>query len=95
MDIISIPDSNLSVDQVRNGSRWSIEKTKVMKLIANKILITHNKSEVVWPLDIVNKSNQIVDLATNNDLHYFVMTLTKTRYKGRLNIFTHVYYFRR
>ena len=65
-----------------------------MKLIENKILITHNKSEVVWPLDIVNKSNQILDLATNNDLHYFVMSLTKTRYKGRPETFSSFSYFR-
>ena len=67
---------------MEKGKDVSLEMPKIMELLKDKTIITHNKAELIFGLDLVQNQPKILDLATNNDINYFIMSLTDNRFKG-------------
>ena len=81
-EIVNIRGSVSKEDVMKKGKDMSLEMPKIMELVKDKTIITHNKSELIFGLDLVENQPKILDLATNNDVNYFIMSLTDNRFKG-------------
>lgn len=81
-EIVNIRGSVSKEDVIKKGKDVSLEMPKIMELLKDKTIITHNKPELIFGLDLVKNQPKILDLATNNDVNYFIMSLTDNRFKG-------------
>lgn len=69
-------------DIMKKGKDFASEREKIVELMRNKTIITHTKPDMIFGLGLKDETLDILDLATNRHIHYFMMSLTDNRYRG-------------
>ena len=84
--ILSIRDvKQMAISEVmERGKDFASEREKIVEIMRDKKVITHTKPDMIFGLDLKEETPEILDLASNRHLHYFMMSLTDNRYRGDL-----------